>query len=109
MAHDRGCEITVIQPRMVTIERKERNNILLVQQTTKVPACCGVNLLASLSHAPSAFAFSLSELREAHICQLGDICTNALGICHETLKLAKGELEQYTRANVYCFHITTRW
>jgi hypothetical protein len=31
MAHDRGCEITEIQPHMVTIERKERNSILLVQ------------------------------------------------------------------------------
>jgi hypothetical protein len=31
MAHDRGCEITEIQPHMVTIEQKERNSILLVQ------------------------------------------------------------------------------
>jgi hypothetical protein len=31
MAHDRGCEITEIQPHTVTIERKERNSILLVQ------------------------------------------------------------------------------
>jgi hypothetical protein len=31
MAHDRGCEITEIQPHKVTIERKERNSILLVQ------------------------------------------------------------------------------
>jgi hypothetical protein len=33
MAHDRGCEITEIQPHIVTIEQKERNSILLVQQT----------------------------------------------------------------------------
>jgi hypothetical protein len=32
MAHDRGCEITEIQPHTVTIEQKERNSILLVQQ-----------------------------------------------------------------------------
>jgi hypothetical protein len=31
MAHDRGCEITEIQPHTVTIEQKERNSILLVQ------------------------------------------------------------------------------
>jgi hypothetical protein len=33
MAHDRGCEITEIQPHTVTIEQKERNSILLVQQS----------------------------------------------------------------------------
>jgi hypothetical protein len=33
MAHDRGCEITEIQPHTVTIERMERNSILLVQQS----------------------------------------------------------------------------
>jgi hypothetical protein len=32
MAHDRGCEVTEIQPHTVTIEQKERNSILLVQQ-----------------------------------------------------------------------------
>jgi hypothetical protein len=32
MAHDRGCEISEIQPHTVTIEQKERNSILLVQQ-----------------------------------------------------------------------------
>jgi hypothetical protein len=36
MAHDRGCEITEIQPHTVTIERKERNSILLVQHWVKL-------------------------------------------------------------------------
>jgi hypothetical protein len=36
MAHDRGCEITEIQPHTVTIEQKERNSILLVQHREQV-------------------------------------------------------------------------
>jgi hypothetical protein len=36
MAHDRGCEITEIQLHTVTIEQKERNSILLVQQTVEL-------------------------------------------------------------------------
>jgi hypothetical protein len=42
MAHDRGCEITEIQPYTVTIEQKERNSILLVQQRMSIlglPVC----------------------------------------------------------------------
>jgi hypothetical protein len=36
MAYDRGCEITEIQPHMVTIEQMERNSILLVQQDCRL-------------------------------------------------------------------------
>jgi hypothetical protein len=39
MAHDRGCEITEIQPHTVTIERKERNSMLLVQQVPVSATC----------------------------------------------------------------------
>jgi hypothetical protein len=43
MAHDRGCGITEIQPHTVTIEQKERNSILLVQQR-QAGECCGLHL-----------------------------------------------------------------